>query len=77
MAHPAQYAVNPYKDEGCTTCKHYHHTFGRCLHGLKANAMPHEGYYVGIGLSPCPVWVKGFEHIPDSLGQFRIVEGKV
>lgn len=69
-----QYGVNPFKDEGCTTCKFFYHDQARCLYGLPKNSLPHEGDYMGFGLSPCGKWEKGYEYIPDSWGQFRRIE---
>jgi len=66
-----QYGVHPFRDEGCTTCEFYRHTSARCNHGIPANAPSDSGPWVGIGLSPCAHWIKGFEFIPDSWGNFR------
>jgi len=68
-----QYGVNPFKDEGCTTCIHFDHASARC-NEPKSHKNGQMGTYKGYGLSPCGEWQKGFEFIPNSWGQFKRID---
>lgn len=67
-----QYGVNPFKEEGCTTCKHYKHKSADCMVDYKKHG---RIYPMEPGLSPCRQWVKGFVLLENSWGVFVPIEG--